>query len=316
MLYRRTPELPALRLIQNGNLGDAIYPDEATQTVTSAGEFFLKSLWLEASLTKDENCQLPAVGPDNCRTIVSRKYNADMAFKNSLNEISVIFADIDRLSSYSIEAEFISSTNAETTAITSENIAADNGNITYLSSNEISTDNLSAGNGLVHNISGDNLEYDNSDISNLRSNNIHTSSIIATGVAFLSAAATFWADLAEMYKSDIELHPGMLVRFNGSDEIEIARDGVANGVISKRPALLMNSSLKDRNKSAPVIMVGRSPVLIKDKIDKFDRIELSNVPGVAQRAEPGSKRKILGISLESKPDRAIHPVECVVKLAI
>lgn len=314
MLYRRTPELPPLRKISNGVIQEYIFPDIGTQDVLSAGELFLKSLWFETSLTKDENCNLP-VDAKNAKTVVSRKYNVDEAFKNTQNEISATFAKITSLKTESIDSGFISSDIVCADVISTNNITAEYGDFTVLNSDEISTTYLTADNGRIVDLSGEHLRYENGTITELSSRDISTTNITATGIAELSAAATYWADLAELYRSNEIYEPGTLVRFIGEEEIEIASDGIANAVISKNPALLMNSSLKNKGTYNPIILVGRSVVKIKGKIEKFDRIELSDVPGVAKKSDNGGKQ-ILGISLESKIKDEIEPVECIVKLTI
>ena len=312
MLYRRTPELPPLRKISNGVVQEYIFPDLDTQEELSAGELFLKSIWLETSLTKNENGSLP-VDASNAKTIVSRKYNADMAFKNSQNEISAIYSKITNLTTKSIDSKFISTDSLSSDTMFTDNITAENGNFTFLDSDEISTDYLSVDNGKIVDLSGTYLIYENGTITALSATDINTTNITATGVADLSAAATYWADLAELYRSNETYEPGTLVRFAGEKEIEIASDGIANAVVSKNPALLMNASLKNKGICNPIILVGRSVVKVKGKIEKFDRIELSDIPGVAQKY---NDKQILGISLESKFKDEIEPIECIVKLMI
>ena len=313
MLYRRTPELPPLKLISNGIISSAIFPTESTQSGNT--ELYPRALWLEASLTKDERCILPT---SDVKTIVSRKYNPAEAFKDDKNEISAKQAIIDTLSSINITAQYITATDdVSATIIRTRDICAVRGDISILHSNEIYTRKLKATDGKIDNISGDTLHFrpGNARIDNIRGKDISSENITAIGKAILTAAAVYWADLAELYESDNILEPGTLVKFNGKNEIEIASDGIANGVVSKNPAILMNSSIKSKDNSNPIIMVGRSIVKIKDKIEKFDRIELSDIPGVAQKNSTRNKQ-ILGISLESKPEYEIKPVECVVKLAI
>ena len=317
MLYRRTPELPPLRYINNGVLSSGIFPPQNIGSESPSSELYLRSLWLETSLTKNSTLTLPASGPDQngARTIFSRKYNAYMTFKTKQNEIVAKFAKITTLTSLSISSNYITANNVTASATTTQDISVGHtGNISVLHSNEISTDRLTASDGKVDNISGDRLHYEHGEISTLRTTTIETRDITATGIAKLTAAATYWADLAELYESNEIFEPGTLVKFNGRNEIEIASDGTANGVISKNPGILLNSSLKNKSISNPIILVGRSIVKIKDKIDKFDRIELSDIPGIAQKAS--TKKRILGISLESKLETEIKPVECVVKLTI
>lgn len=311
MLYRRTPELPPLKLISNGTISSAIFPAESTQSGNT--ELYPRALWLETSLTKDANCLLPT---SNVRTIVSRKYNVAEAFKNDENEIRALCAEIDSLSSTMITSDYISAKDVSSTFITTDTISSEKGDISVLHSNEIKTIDLSAKNGRIQNLYGDTISsYNNGTIDYLRSRDISCHDISVTNIADLSAAATYWADLAELYRSNEILEPGTLVKFNGEKEIEIASNGIANGVISKNPALLMNSTIKNKEISNPIILVGRSIVKIKDKINKFDRIELSDIPGVAQKRSTDTRR-ILGISLETKLENEIKPVECIVKLAI
>ena len=312
MLYRRTPEIPPLRIISNGEIQDAIFPDEGTASISS-GELFLKSLWLEASLTKDADCRLPAAGKDNARTIVSRKCNADLFLKSNLNEICATIATIHDLSSSSITSEFIETSSITATVIATDNIEIEFGEISVLNSYDISSDFISVDNGQIDNISGSNLHYTNGLITELSCRDISTANITSISIADLSAAATYWADLAELYKSDSIIEPGTLVRFGGDNEIEIASDGIVNGVISKDPALLLNSSLKNNGNSNPLVLVGRSVVKVKGKIDKFDRVELSDTPGVAQKSS-GNNKHVLGLTLESKSECETKPIECVVKL--
>lgn len=313
MLYRRTPELPPLRSILNGELQDAVFPPEETSNI-SAGEMFPKSLWLETSLTKDDNCRMPATG-SKVRTIFSRKYNVDSAFTNSLNELCATLATIHDLSASMITSEYMSATSVVATVTETDNMTAIFSDISVLNSEDISSQDLTATTGgRIDNISGWSLQYDNGTIDEFQSRDISTENITATGIADLSAAATYWADLAELYRSSETLEPGTLVKFNGNNEIEIASDGIANGVISKNPALLMNLSIKNDGASNPLVLVGRSIVKINGKIGKFDRIELSDMPGIAQKSS--NHRKVLGISLETKIDDAVKPVECVVKLTI
>ena len=127
-----------------------------------------------------------------------------------------------------------------------------------------------------------------------------------------------WGDLAEIYQSDTfeVLVPGTLVKLGGEFEITKTRknDRDVFGVISTKPGLVLN---KRETKGDKVALVGRVPVRIIGKINKFDKITTSYVPGVA-------KKKTFLDTLLFKPTigRCLHTdtntneklLECVVKI--
>ena len=117
-----------------------------------------------------------------------------------------------------------------------------------------------------------------------------------------------WADLAEIYESDRDYEPGTLIMFGGDKEITLANFGYAHGVVSSKPAYLMNSE----SKGLPVAMIGKVPVRVFGPIDKFDRIYMNTAaPGTATRNGAGEP---LGIALESNDFKGEKLVTCVVKL--
>lgn len=121
-----------------------------------------------------------------------------------------------------------------------------------------------------------------------------------------------WADLAEMYDSDSEYEPGTLVKFGGEKEITIATDEV-NAVITTKPGLLLGEN--DTNTKLPIALVGKVPVKVIGSVKKFDKLVLSDVPGIAIKKNDETKT-VIGISLNTidcKPDE-INLVESVVQL--
>lgn len=127
-----------------------------------------------------------------------------------------------------------------------------------------------------------------------------------------------WADLAEIYECDENevLIPGTLVRFGGKYEItKTAKNGRdVFGVISTKPGVILNKKEKQGEK---VALIGRVPVRIIGKVNRFDKLTTSYIPGVA-------KRKTFLDTLMCKPTigRALHTdtntneklVESVVKI--
>lgn len=136
--------------------------------------------------------------------------------------------------------------------------------------------------------------------------------ITVPGTATLTAAAAYWADLAEIYRSDRTYPPGTLVRFGGTEEVTIADDYEVNAVVTEKPAYLMNTALKETcEHPIGLVLTGRSKVRVIGPILKFDKLCLSQTPGVACKA---TFYKIIGIALETNHDPGEKLVEATLKL--
>jgi hypothetical protein len=122
-----------------------------------------------------------------------------------------------------------------------------------------------------------------------------------------------WADLAETYASDKMYEPGTLVQFGGSEEVTIATTEV-NAVVSTKPAFLMNADISSENK-LPLALIGRVPVRVIGSIKKFERIILSDIPGVACNRKFANQQAI-GVALESSDDEGEKLILCSVKLQL
>lgn len=93
-----------------------------------------------------------------------------------------------------------------------------------------------------------------------------------------------WADLAEMYACDPTevLIPGTIVRFGGKFEITKSKPNGRDyfGVISTKPGLILN---KKETNGEKVALVGRVPVRVVGKVNKFDRLTTSKYAGIAKK---------------------------------
>ena len=172
--------------------------------------------------------------------------------------------------------------------------------ITATSHNEINP-GIKSYLGVINNIHGDNLHY----------NKGYFTTITVTGTADLKAQSARWADLAELYYGDVKYEPGTLVQFGGKEELTLATD-FANGCISEQPGVLMNYAIRNIN-SIPLLLIGKTKVKITGPIEKFDKIELSDIPGVARKR---TNKTVLGIALETNKHPHTKLVECVLKLTI
>ena len=115
-----------------------------------------------------------------------------------------------------------------------------------------------------------------------------------------TATAAEYADLAEVYSSDINYRPGTVVMFGGEQEVTtstgLATTKVA-GVVSTDPAYLMNSEAK----GVAVALKGRVPCYVVGPIKKGDLLVTSSIPGVACRSESWVGGAVIGKSIEDCP---------------
>ena len=137
---------------------------------------------------------------------------------------------------------------------------------------------------------------------------IHDGIISATNVIDFANHA-FWSDLGERYLADDVYEPGTLVKFGGEKEITIA-DTEVNAIVSTK-AFDLNAGLAG---GTVIALCGRVPTKIKGKIKKFDKIMLSNIPGIACKWDGNSR--VIGCALESSDDEKIKLVECVTRFTI
>ena len=144
--------------------------------------------------------------------------------------------------------------------------------------------------------------------STLTSNGItNTGDISTTGYFKGTATSAQWADLAENYSSDNKYPMGTLVQFGGDKEITVARTE-ANGVISEKPAYLMNSN----EDGLPVALCGRVKVLVKGHVKKFDKISLSDIGGVGVVSDA----QVIARALEDKDDDGVGLVLCITQFRL
>ena len=150
----------------------------------------------------------------------------------------------------------------------------------------------------------------------------NTIDIGETGTKFATVHATTfsgvatsaqYADMAEIYSSDVEYEPGTVVKIGGEKEITQTlehADIEVFGVISSNPAYLMNSEANGQ----PVALAGRVPVKVVGKIAKGERLVASDVPGVAWGVadEDVDIKAIIGRSLEDKEDGDEGMIEAVI----
>lgn len=119
----------------------------------------------------------------------------------------------------------------------------------------------------------------------------------------------YWSDLGERYLADTIYEPGTLVKFGGEKEITIA-DTEVNAIVSTK-AFDLNARLKG---GTVIALCGRVPTKVIGKIQKFDKIMLSNNPGIACKWD--GKSRVIGRALESSDNVDVKLVECVTRFSL
>lgn len=135
---------------------------------------------------------------------------------------------------------------------------------------------------------------------------------------FATATTALYADVAERFEADELLAPGTVVELGGVKEITKARRDLSEnvfGVISTRPAYMMNGGAGEDDTHPPVAMTGRVPVQVIGVIHKGDRL-VSAGEGLARAARPGEATafNVIGRALASKLDAEVGTVEAIVTI--
>jgi hypothetical protein len=96
-----------------------------------------------------------------------------------------------------------------------------------------------------------------------------------------TATSARYADLAEKYIADSAYDVGTVVAIGGTQEVTAASIDNAHsvlGVVSDKPAYLMNSDLEN---GTTIALKGRVPVKVMNEVQKGDRLAPSPTPGYA-----------------------------------
>ena len=142
---------------------------------------------------------------------------------------------------------------------------------------------------------------------------------IRCNVIHARATSASYADLGERFEADAPMAEGAVVTIGGPAEItETTTDLSDNafGVVSTKPAFMMNSQAGDSDSHPFVAMTGRTPVRTTGAVTKGQRLVTSSIKGCARAVATGesiSPFNVIGRALESKTDEGIGLVNCVVR---
>jgi hypothetical protein len=125
-----------------------------------------------------------------------------------------------------------------------------------------------------------------------------------------------YADVAEIYIGDLSYETGTLVGLGGDAEVtstKIDADPTIFGVVSSRPAYLLNSKAKGRKNALPVAVAGRIPVKVKGVVKRGDRLVASDEPGVARAATTEDPIwSVVGRALQDYNGEGVSKIEATV----
>ena len=125
----------------------------------------------------------------------------------------------------------------------------------------------------------------------------------STNVLNTTATAARYADLAEIYETDEEYEVGTVIMIGGEKEVTKSFVGCrAIGVISERPAFLMNAE----GKGQPVALKGRVKVKVSGPVKKGDELVAGNDGYAATISEEFTK--VFAIALEDNDKGLIEAI--------
>ena len=133
------------------------------------------------------------------------------------------------------------------------------------------------------------------------------------------ATSAQYADIAERFAADAPMTEGAVVMLGGAQEITETADELSEqvfGVISSKPAYMMNAGAGNNESHPYVAMTGRTGVRVTGRVNKGDRLVSSSVRGTARAAAAGESINpfhVIGRALESKSDAGIGMVNCFVQ---
>ena len=151
-------------------------------------------------------------------------------------------------------------------------------------------------------------DLSNKDLVDIRANVVHA-----------QATSAAYADVGERFEADAPMAEGSVVTLGGSAEITETNSEMSDqvfGVISTKPAFMMNSAAGNSESHPFVAMTGRTPVRVTGAVTKGQRLVTSSVKGCARAVATGesiSPFNVIGRALESNTDTGIKLVNCAVR---
>jgi hypothetical protein len=140
---------------------------------------------------------------------------------------------------------------------------------------------------------------------------------IRANIVHATSTSAQYADLAERYEADMPTEAGDVVILGGDREVTICKTELSNqvfGVVSEKPAFLMNKDAGNNDSHPMIALKGRVDVKVIGTGKKGDRIVSSSTPGVAKVAnlDDCTPFNVLGRLLVDKYSVTIELVQCAI----
>jgi len=140
---------------------------------------------------------------------------------------------------------------------------------------------------------------------------------IRANIVHATSTAAQYADLAERYATDMPLESGDVVILGGSKEITKCTEELDHrvfGVVSEKPAFLMNKDAGNNDSHPMIALKGRARVKVIGSGVAGDRIVSSHIPGIARIAQLNecTAFNVLGRLISDKYSTLLELTECVV----
>ena len=161
--------------------------------------------------------------------------------------------------------------------------------------------------------SKDGVVPDTNNVYNIGTASLAYNTVYAT-VFDGTATQARYADLAENYSADTEYEPGTVIVLGGAKEITTTAtkgDKKVIGVVSEKPAYLMNSDLTGEFVT-PVALTGRVPCKIIGKAQPGDILVSSAIAGYAIVDNNPTVGTVIGKALQAKDTTERGTIEIVV----
>ena len=139
---------------------------------------------------------------------------------------------------------------------------------------------------------------------------------IRANIVHATSTAAQYADLAERYESDVPMEVGDVVELGGAKEITLCRTALSPqvfGVVSEKPAFLMNKDAGNNDSHPMIALKGRVRVKVTGTGRAGDRIVAAGA-GIARVAdlEDCTAFNVLGRLIQDKYSSETQLTECVI----
>lgn len=140
---------------------------------------------------------------------------------------------------------------------------------------------------------------------------------IRANIVHATSTSAQYADLAERYEADMQMEPGDVVILGGEKEVTICKTEFSDqvfGVVSEKPAFLMNKDAGNNDSHPMIALKGRINVKVQGKGKKGDRIVSSSTAGEAKVADIDdcTPFNVLGRLLVDKYTVTTELVQCAI----